>query len=44
MVLKEVKWVHIDKIRSNGLERRQFRYTIQRSGHIDLERSQFGTQ
>ena len=24
MVLKGVNWVHIDKIRSNGLERSQF--------------------
>ena len=24
MVLKEVNWVHIDKIRSNGLESSQF--------------------
>ena len=37
MVLKEVNWVHNDKIRSNGLERSQFGYTIQKSGLMVLK-------
>ena len=34
MVLKEVKWVHIDKIWLNGLERSQLEYTMEKSGHM----------
>ena len=43
MVLKGVNWVHNDKIRSNGLEKSQLRYTMQKSGY-GLEWSQLGTQ
>ena len=37
MVLKEVNWVHIDKIRSNGLERSQFGIQYKKSGHMVLK-------
>ena len=38
MVLKGVNYTHNDKIRSNGLERSQFR-TLQKSGHMVLKES-----
>ena len=43
MVLKEVNWVHIDKIRSNHLERSQLdtQYKIKQYA---VESSQLGTQ
>ena len=43
MVCKEVNWVHIDKIRSNGLERSQLgtQYKIKQYA---VESSQLGTQ
>ena len=43
MVLKEVSWLHNDKIRSNGLERSELstQFKIRSYG---LERSQFGTE
>ena len=37
MVLKGVNRVHNDKIRSNGLERSQFGYTMQKPGHMVLK-------
>ena len=37
MVLKGVNWVHIDRIRSNGLERSQFGYIMLKSGHMVLK-------
>ena len=43
MVLKGVNWVHIDKIRSNGLERSQLG-TQCKNRSYSLERSQLGTQ
>ena len=43
MVLKEVNWVHIDKIRSNGLERSQLgtQYKIKQYA---VESNELGTQ
>ena len=35
MVLKEVSWLHNDKIRSNGLERSN--YTIKKSSYMVLK-------
>ena len=43
MVLKGVIWIHNYKIRSNGLEKIQMGYTMQKSGHSGLERSHLGT-
>ena len=43
MVLKEVNWVHYDKIRSNGLERSQWVHNDKFRSN-GLERSQLGTQ
>ena len=37
MVLKGVNWVHNDKIRSNGLERSEFGYTIIKLGQMVLK-------
>ena len=36
MVLKGVNWVHIDKIRSNGLERNQLGTQYKKTGNILL--------
>ena len=36
-VLKGVKWAHNDKIRSNGLERSQFWYTMTKLGQMVLK-------
>ena len=55
MVLKGVRWVHNDKIRSNGLERSQLDTQLKKTGQIVLkgvncvhkncfERSQLGSQ
>ena len=41
MVLKGVNWVHNDKIRSNGLERSQFRVHNDKMMSNGLERSQW---
>ena len=35
--MKGVNWVHIDKIRSYGLEKSQFGHTIQTSGQMVLK-------
>ena len=43
MVLKGVNWVHIDKIRSNGLERNQLDTQYKKTRQYSVERSQFGT-
>ena len=43
MVLKGVNWVHNDKIRSNGLERRYWVH-IDKIRSNGLERSQLGIQ
>ena len=40
MVLKGVNCLHNDKIRSNGLERREIGYTSDKIGSDGLERSQ----
>ena len=37
MVLKGVNWVHKDKIRSNGLERSQYVYTMTKLGQMVLK-------
>ena len=37
MVLKGVNWVHNDKIRSNGLERRSIGYTMVKLGQMVLK-------
>ena len=37
MVLKGVNWVHIDKIRSDCLERSQLGYTLKKSGYMVLK-------
>ena len=37
MVLKEVNWVHIGKIRSNGLERSQFGVECKNQVNMDLK-------
>ena len=44
MVLKEVNWVHIDKIRSNGLERSQLGTQYKNQVNMLLKSSQLGTQ
>ena len=44
MVLKGVNCVHNHKTRSYGLERNQLGTQCSNQDHIDLERSQLGTQ
>ena len=37
MVFKGVSWVENTKIKSNGVERSQFGYTMHKSGHMVLK-------